>query len=107
LKTQISLNAYANIDDRFSKDVDKLTLLCILFDTELNATDMSETIKFMFDKIKTRISDVIDLNNPQKAVPEKLDASDLNMNAPEEEVARDVIQRLILLFEIKPATNYQ
>jgi hypothetical protein len=91
LKNQISLNAYANIDDRFSKDIDKLTLLCILFDTELNATDMSETIKFMFGKIKSGISEVIDLNNVQKPVPEKLSADDLNMNAPEEEVARDVI----------------
>jgi hypothetical protein len=91
LKNQISLNAYANIDDRFSKNIDKLTLLCILFDTELNATDVSETIKFMFGKIKSRISDVIDLNNVQKPVPEKLNADDLNMNAPEEEVARDII----------------
>jgi hypothetical protein len=45
----------------------------------------------MFGKIKSRISDVIDLNNVQKPVPEKLNADDLNMNAPEEEVARDII----------------
>ena len=41
------------------------------------------------------------------AVPVKLDLTTIELGTPTEEVARDVLKRVLFLFEVTPSTNYQ
>ena len=82
--------------------------MCIAFDMEPNYTDINETLNYLFKRVKQRMVNMIDLVNLQNStkIKETLESKDLCLGKPEEEVANDVIQRLLFLFEVKPAINY-
>ena len=50
---------------------------------------------------------MIDLDDELVPVPENLDLTTIDLGSPIEEVARDVLKRVLFLFEVIPSTNYQ
>jgi hypothetical protein len=49
---------------------------------------------------------LIDFKNTSKPVKEQISIDELKLGSPEVEITNDVIQRLVFLLEIKPATDY-
>jgi hypothetical protein len=80
--------------------------LCMLFDLELNATDLSETLNAVFKRVKLRFKSLLDLDTEESKIPCKVDINELHLGAAAEEVAQDVKNRLLLLLEIRPSYNY-
>lgn len=109
LKKDISFTAYEKFLSDFQADggKDKLSSMCILFNIELNVMDINETLIDIFKRAKDKLSPLVDFNVPSKAIKENLDFEELKIETPEGETTNDVIQRLVFLLEIKPATDYQ
>lgn len=57
--------------------------------------------------MKEHLRGLIDLDDETIPVPEKLDQASIELGTPIEEVARDVLKRVLFLFEVIPSTNYQ
>jgi len=60
----------------------------------------------IFAKVKREIEVVLDLDDPEAAVPKKLTVDKLKFGQPEEHVARDILQRIMLLFEVNNSVNF-
>lgn len=78
----------------------------MLFDLELNAADLSETLNAVFKRVKLRLKTLLDLDKEESKVPCNVDINQLKLGAAAEEVAQDVKNRLLLLLEIRPSYNY-
>ena len=87
-------------------NLSKLMKLCMLFDLELNAADLSETLNAVFKRVKLRLKTLLDLDKEESKVPCNVDINQLKLGAAAEEVAQDVKNRLLLLLEIRPSYNY-
>ena len=85
----------------------KLISLSAFFNIEYSIEDPHDTLKSVFKQVKEHIRSLIDLDDEALPVPEKLDISTIELGSPTEEVARDVLKRVMFLFEIIPSTNYQ
>ena len=103
LKSKISSEAYR----QFLEDSRELPNLCILFDLEPSREDTSETVKAIFRRVKTRLVKLINLEDDLEPVAEKLEKGIIDLGSPAEEVARDVLSRLIFLLEINTSITYQ
>lgn len=80
----------------------------MFFDLDLNVSDLQESLKQVFKRVKLRIKPLIDLDSIQDhKLPIKVDVKDLNLGSAAEEVALDVSNRLLLLLEVRPSINYQ
>jgi len=84
----------------------KLISLSAFFNIEYSIEDPHDTLKSVFKQVKEHIRSLIDLDDEALPVPEKLDISTIELGSPTEEVARDVLKRVMFLFEIIPSTNY-
>jgi hypothetical protein len=80
----------------------------MFFNISLNTSDLAETLSVIFKHVKMRVSQLINLDDEedQGSIPLVLDVQELKLGSPAEEVALDVKQRLQLLFEFKPSTNF-
>ena len=80
----------------------------MFFNISLNTSDLAETLAVIFQRVKMRVSQLVNLDDEedQGSIPLVLDVKELKLGSPAEEVALDVKQRLQLLFEFKPSTNY-
>ena len=87
-------------------NLSKLMKLCMLFDLELYAADLSETLNAVFKRVKLRLKTLLDLDKEESKVPCNVDINQLKLGAAAEEVAQDVKNRLLLLLEIRPSYNY-
>ena len=86
-------------------NLSKLMKLCMLFDLELNAADLSETLNAVFKRVKLRLK-TLDLVQEESKLPCNVAINQLKLGAAAEEVAQDVKNRLLLLLEIRPSYNY-
>ena len=69
-------------------DLSKLLKLCMLFNIDLNANDLSETLSALFKQVKQRISPLVNLDSETETqVPCIVDVKELNLGSPAEEVA--------------------
>jgi len=65
-------------------------------------------LKQVFKRVKLRIKSVLDLDSAQDhKVPTNIDIKELKLGSAAEEVALDVINRIMLLLEVRPSINYQ
>lgn len=85
----------------------KLMTLSAFFNISYQVEDPHKTLKNVFKQVKEHIRSLIDLDDESAPVPEKLDINSIELGTPTEEVARDVLKRVMFLFEIIPSTNYQ
>ena len=104
LKGKIQSEAYRQFLEDSSRG---LPNLCILFDLEPSRDDTSETVKAIFRRVKARLVKLINLEDELEPVAEKLVLSEIDLGSPAEEVARDVLNRLVFLFEINTSITYQ
>ena len=80
----------------------------MFFDLDLNVSDLQESLKQVFKRVKLRIKSLIDLDSIQEhKLPTRVDVKDLNLGSAAEEVALDVTNRILLLLEVRPSINYQ
>lgn len=80
----------------------------MFFDLDLNVSDLQESLKQVFKRVKLRIKSLIDLDSIQDyKLPTRVDVKDLNLGSAAEEVALDVTNRILLLLEVRPSINYQ
>jgi len=62
--------------------------LCMFFNIDLNANDLSETLTTLFKRVKSRISPILDLDTETETkVPCIVDVKELKLGSPAEEVA--------------------
>lgn len=81
----------------------------MFFNITPNTSDLAETLSFVFKRVKLRVQSLINLDDDEESetkIPVTLDIKELQLGSPAEEVALDVKQRLQLLLELKPSTNY-
>ena len=67
----------------------------------------SKTLRTIFKNIKSRIFNFIDFDNELMPIPATFNDKIIKNKNPLEEVAKDVINRLNFLFEVKPSTDYR
>ena len=67
----------------------------------------SKTLRAIFKNIKSRIVNFIDFDNELMPIPVTFNDKIIKNKNALEEVAKDVINRLNFLFEVKPSNNYQ
>jgi hypothetical protein len=109
LKSKILTKTHQDFIDNYQIDGDlsKLLNLCMFFDLDLNVSDLQESLKQVFKRVKLRIKPLIDLDSVQDhKLPVKVDVKDLKLGSAAEEVALDVSNRLLLLLEVRPSINY-
>ena len=63
-------------------------------------------MKEIFSRVQERIRNLIAFESDAPLL-EKLDSNKINLGSSEEEVARDVKNRILFLFEVAPSVNYQ
>jgi|LauGreDrversion4_2_1035121.scaffolds.fasta_scaffold996813_1 hypothetical protein len=62
--------------------------LCMFFNIDLNANDVSETLSALFKLVKARIRPLLDVDTESSSqIPCIVDVKDLNLGSPAEEVA--------------------
>jgi hypothetical protein len=62
--------------------------LCMFFNIDLNANDVSETLSALFKLVKARIRPLLDVDTESNSqIPCIVDVKDLNLGSPAEEVA--------------------
>ena len=70
-----------------------MTELCQIFNIQINPQDIAETLGSVFKRVKSRISDLINLDD-DSPVLNFLKLDKLNLSSPVQEVALDVSYRL-------------
>ena len=83
-----------------------LISLGAFFNIEYSVEDPHDTLKSIFRHLKEHIRSLVDLDDESIPVPEKLDITTIELGTPCEEVARDVLKRVVFLFEVTPSTSY-
>ena len=106
IKNKVSSETLQNMSQSLLGS-NKLISLSAFFNIEYSIEDPHDTLKSVFKQVKEHIRSLIDLDDEALPVPEKLDISTIELGTPTEEVARDVLKRVMFLFEIIPSTNYQ
>jgi hypothetical protein len=64
-------------------------------------------VKAVFRRVKARLVKLINLEDELEPVAEKLDRDVIDLGSPAEEVARDVLNRVVFLFEMNTSISYQ
>ena len=80
--------------------------MCLLLNLQFNPEDPNESLKAIFKRIKLRIKSLIDFDG-DFPLRENLDVEELKLESPYQEISKDVRQRLLFLFELKPSVDYQ
>ena len=109
LKSKISSETFKRMSEEFLQDSKngKLISLSAFFGIEYSVEDPHDTLKRIFKQVKEKIRSLVDLDDEAAPVAEKLDITSIELGTPIEEVARDVLKRVLFLFEVIPSTNYQ
>ena len=94
-------------DELMGNDNSKIISLSTFFGIVYSVEDPHDTLKSIFKQVKEQIRSLIDLDEDNVPVPETLDITTIELGSPAEEVARDVLKRVLFLFEVIPSTNYQ
>ena len=66
----------------------------------------NKTLRAIFKNIKSRMINYIDFDDEQMPIPATFSDNMINNKNPLEEVAKDVINRLNFLFEVKTSSGY-
>lgn len=105
LKNKISIEAFKKMSEELLES-SNLISLSTFFGIEYSIEDPLETLKSIFKHVKEHIRSLIDLDEEITPIPEKLDLSSIELGTPIEEVASDVLKRVLFLFEVIPSTSY-
>ena len=106
LKNKISSETFKKMSDELLES-SNLISLGAFFGIEYSVEDPLETLKSIFKHVKEHIRATIDLDDEAAPVPEQLDLKSIEIGTPIEEVASDVLKRVLFLFEVIPSTSYQ
>ena len=109
MKNKISGQALSKMSERLldTNNSNKIISLSAFFGIEYVVKDPHDTLKSIFKQVKEQLRSLIDLDEEIVPVPERLDISTIELGSPVEEVAGDVLKRVLFLFEVIPSTNYQ
>ena len=106
VKKSIYDKAYEKFEEEHKDKEADIVKLCTPFDIENNQTEKAKSLRAVFKNIKQRIINYIDFDDELMPIPADFNQKMINNKNPHEEIAKDVMNRLNFLFELKPSMQY-
>eukprot|EP00347_Sterkiella_histriomuscorum_P020695 403336831 len=105
IKNKIYNKVYEEFLQFYQGNQDRVKPLCLLLNITFNAEDPNESLKAIFKRVKAKLITLIDFEG-DIPLRETLDIEELNLQSPYQEIRKDVQQRILFLFELKPSVDY-
>ena len=105
IKNKIYNKVYEDFLQFYQGNQDRVKPLCLLLNIQFNAEDPNESLRAIFKRVKQKLQTLIDFDGDM-ALRETMTIEELNLESPYQEIRKDVQQRIMFLFELKPSMDY-